>query len=65
VNWSSAPGESHNRKLGFAMGWDDLPRIDVDKSSSHHLSQTEIASDNPCSQHLSGTHPTAFRNFSI
>jgi hypothetical protein len=28
-------------------------RIDVDKSASHHLSQTEIlASDNPCSQRL-------------
>ena len=28
-------------------------RIDVEKSSSHHLSQNEIASDNPCSRHLS------------
>jgi hypothetical protein len=27
-------------------------RIGVEKSSSHHLSQIEIASDNPCSQHL-------------
>jgi len=27
--------------------------IDVDKSASHHLSQSEIASDNPCYQHLS------------
>src|SRR5579862_8405405 len=27
--------------------------IDVDKSSSHQLSQTEIGGDNPCSQHLS------------
>jgi hypothetical protein len=26
--------------------------IDVEKSSSHHLSQNEIAGDNPCSQHL-------------
>jgi len=26
---------------------------DVDKSSYHHLSQPEIASDNPCSQQLS------------
>jgi hypothetical protein len=29
-------------------------RIDVDKSASHHLSQTEIDGDNACSQHLSG-----------
>ena len=28
-------------------------RIDVEKSSSHQLSQTEIGSDNPCSQNLS------------
>jgi hypothetical protein len=28
--------------------------IGVGKSASHHLSQIEIASDNPCSQHLSG-----------
>ena len=28
-------------------------RIDVAKSPSHHLSQTEIAGDNPCSQYLS------------
>jgi hypothetical protein len=27
---------------------------DVDKSSSHQLSQDEIAGDNPCSRHLSG-----------
>jgi hypothetical protein len=29
------------------------PRITVVKSSSHHLSQSEIGSDNPCSQLLS------------
>jgi hypothetical protein len=29
--------------------------IDVEKSAYHHLSQTEIASDNPCSRQLSGT----------
>ncbi len=29
------------------------PGIDVEKSSSHHLSQTEIGSDNPCYQQLS------------
>ena len=34
------------------MGWDGLPRIDVEKSSYHHLSQNEIGSDNPCSRHL-------------
>src|ERR1700741_651448 len=28
-------------------------RLGVDKSASHHLSQTEIGSDNPCSRHLS------------
>ena len=27
--------------------------ITVEKSSYHHLSQTEIGGDNPCSQHLS------------
>ena len=27
--------------------------IDVEKSASHHQSQTEIGSDNPCYQHLS------------
>jgi hypothetical protein len=26
--------------------------IDIDKSASHQLSQSEIGSDNPCSQHL-------------
>jgi hypothetical protein len=31
-----------------------LIRMDVDKSASHHQSHTEIAGDNPCSQHLSG-----------
>jgi hypothetical protein len=31
-------------------------RIDVDRSSSHHQSHTEIASDNPCSRHLSELH---------
>jgi hypothetical protein len=33
-------------------------RIDVEKSSSHHLSQDEVAGDNPFSQHLSeGQYP--------
>jgi hypothetical protein len=27
--------------------------IDVEKSASHHVSQGEIGSDNPCYQHLS------------
>ena len=35
------------------MGWEGLARIDVEKSASHHLSQTEIDGDNPCSRHLS------------
>jgi hypothetical protein len=30
---------------------------DVDKSASHHLSQTEIGSDNPCYEQLSEMHP--------
>src|SRR5579864_7485933 len=47
------PRKSSNRKLCLQMGWDGLPRIDVDKSASHQLSQSEIASDNPCDQHLS------------
>jgi len=49
----------------FAQPWGDDPRVcaaafrelmpeGVDKSSSHHLSQTEIGGENPCSQHLSG-----------
>jgi hypothetical protein len=29
------------------MGWEDLARIDVEKSSSHQLSHSEIGSDNP------------------
>jgi hypothetical protein len=48
------PGKSDNRKLGFAA-WDgQLARIDVEKSAYHHVSQNEIAGDNPCSRHLSG-----------
>jgi hypothetical protein len=47
------PEKSRNRKLGLQMGLDGLPRIDVEKSASHHLSQLEIGSDNPCYQHLS------------
>jgi hypothetical protein len=34
-----------------------ISRIDVEKSSSHHLSQFEIGGDNPCSRHLSGIVP--------
>ena len=30
-------------------------QIDVEKSASHQLSQSEIASDNPCSQQLSAS----------
>ena len=36
------------------MGRSGLAGIDVEKSSSDHLSQTEIGGDNPCSRHLSG-----------
>ena len=42
--------------LVFADDRDVLGLIDVDKSASHHLSQTEIDGDNPCSQHLSESH---------
>ena len=48
------PDNSRNRKLGLTSGQNGLVQIDVDKSSSHQLSQPEIASDNPCSRHLSG-----------
>ena len=34
-------------------GLNGLVRIDVAKSAYHQQSQTEIASDNPCSRHLS------------
>jgi len=35
------------------MVYGNRNRLDVEKSSYHHLSQSEIAGDNPCSQHLS------------
>jgi hypothetical protein len=41
------PDELRNWKVVFAMNWDGLPRIDVEKSASHHLSQIEIDGDNP------------------
>jgi len=41
------------------MGRSGLAGIDVEKSSSHQQSQTEIASDNPCYRHLSGNAPVA------
>jgi len=37
------------RKVLTSTSW-----IDVEKSAYHQLSQIEIASDNPCSQQLSG-----------
>jgi len=37
------------RSMRLKCSW-----ITVEKSSSHHLSQSEIGSDKPCSQHLSG-----------
>jgi hypothetical protein len=47
-----------NRIVGFFVVSLDAKayrfRVTVEKSSSHHLSQAEIASDNPCSQQLSG-----------
>jgi len=35
-------------------------RIDVKKPSSHHLSQSEIDGDNPCSRQLSGNTPVSY-----
>jgi hypothetical protein len=45
--------KSRSRNCLLQMGRDVPDAIDVDKSASHHLSQTEIGGDNPCSQHLS------------
>ena len=39
--------------------------IAVDQSSYHHLSQNEIASDNPCSQQLFGIHDSAFNRANL
>lgn len=39
--------------LSPSRDWDLLIWAHVDKSSDHQLSQTEIASDNPCSRHFS------------
>ena len=44
---------TRNRNLGFVDGRDGLLWIDVEKSSSHQLSQNEIGGDNPCSRQLS------------
>jgi hypothetical protein len=42
------------RKLPLADFWQNVGYwIGIAKSSSHHLSQTEIAGDNPCYRHLS------------
>jgi hypothetical protein len=53
--WPSFFDWPTSRKLGFADGLDGLVRIDVEKSSSHHLSQSEIDGDNPCYRQLSAT----------
>jgi hypothetical protein len=50
----STPDKSANRKLAFAGGPEQFGTTDVEKSASHHVSQNEIRSDNPCSQQLSG-----------
>jgi hypothetical protein len=39
--------------------------IDVEKSPSHHLSQNEITSDNPCYQHLFGNSPVSGRKRAV
>ena len=39
--------------------------ITIDKSASHQLSQNEIASDNPCSRHLSGSGGKFGEQFSL
>ena len=44
------PPQSHARSI-IAENW-----IDVAKSSSHHLSHTEIGSDNPCRLNRSMQH---------
>ena len=55
--------ESRSRNCLFQMGRDVPDAIDVDKSSSHHLSHCEIAGDNPCSRHLSGNDPVSDHGF--
>src|SRR5580704_10888528 len=50
----SAPQWSATRKVPLVDFW-RKSWVDVAKSSSHHLSQTEIDGDNPCSQQLSRT----------
>jgi hypothetical protein len=37
------PDKLRNRKLDLTSGQNGLVQIDVDKSASHHLSQSEIA----------------------
>jgi hypothetical protein len=40
--------------FGCSMQIPNVLLITVDKSAYHHLSQNEIAGDNPCSRQLSG-----------
>ena len=56
--FEEAENESVNMPLvdfGCSMQIPKVLLITVAKSSSHHLSQNEIAGDNPCSRHLSGS----------
>jgi hypothetical protein len=46
VDYCKEQGEIGSRSSEPKLG------VTVDKSSSHQLSQNEIASDNPCSRHL-------------
>ena len=48
----SAPSEDDNPPHTMTVRFQVA--IDVEKSSSHHLSQIEIDGDNPCSQQLTG-----------
>src|ERR1700751_2304455 len=43
----------HLYRIWIKGSYSTLTRVDGEKSS-HQLSRREIASDNPCSQHLSG-----------
>ena len=49
------PAQAHEPNAARRAAEYGLVWIDVDKSSYHQLSQSEIASDNPCSQQLSGS----------
>jgi hypothetical protein len=51
---SSIEGKTSTEIVWLAACRVTQVRMDVDKSSSHHLFRFEIAGDKPCSQQLSG-----------